>query len=235
MSGDSAQTGAAEAAPALDTGLACLSMLARFFEKAADYDSLRHAQGDPAKTADEVDLLRHAKAIGFKASAISSEFPRLARTPLPCLARHRDGGWFILAKVADGKALIQDPRVGRPEELSADDLAERWDGRLILVATRAQLAAQGSTFDLTWFIPAVVKYRRLFGEVLLASFFIQLFGLISPLFFQVVTDKVLVHRAMTSLDVLIFGLRWQCTNPPRTHHECVVAGTNRGKNQYPAI
>ena len=64
----------------------------------------------------------------------------------------------------------------------------------------------GTRFDLTWFIPAVVKYRKLFGEVLLASFFLQLFGLISPLFFQVVTDKVLVHRAQTSLDVLIFAL-----------------------------
>ncbi|MBF0325557.1 MAG: type I secretion system permease/ATPase [Alphaproteobacteria bacterium] len=186
-------------------------MLAKFFEKPGDYEQLRHAHGDPAKAADEVDLLRYAKSIGFKAQGIDSEWARLARTPLPCLARHKDGGWFILAKVAPdesggGKCLIQDPRVGRPEELSADELAERWDTRLILVATRAQLAAMGSTFDLTWFIPAVVKYRKLFGEVLLASFFIQLFGLISPLFFQVVTDKVLVHRAMTSLDVLIFAL-----------------------------
>jgi len=82
----------------------------------------------------------------------------------------------------------------------------RWDGRLVLVATRAQMAAMGARFDLTWFIPAVVKYRRLFGEVLLASFFLQLFALVSPLFFQVITDKVLVHRAMTSLDVLIFAL-----------------------------
>jgi subfamily B ATP-binding cassette protein HlyB/CyaB len=190
----------------LDSGLACLAMLAKFFEKPGDYDQLRHAHGDPAKSADEVDLLRYAKAIGFKASAIDSEFTRLARTPLPCIARHKDGGWFILAKVAEGKALIQDPRIGRPEELTQAELEERWDNRLILVATRAQLAAMGSTFDLTWFIPAVVKYRRLFGEVLVASFFIQLFGLISPLFFQVVTDKVLVHRAMTSLDVLIFAL-----------------------------
>jgi len=189
-----------------DPGLACLALLARFFEKPCDYDQLRHAHGDPGKMADEVDLLRAAKSIGFKASALDSEYSRLARTPLPCLARHKDGGWFILAKVAEGKALIQDPRVGRPEELTTEELEERWDGRLLLVATRAQMAAKGAHFDLTWFIPAVVKYRRLFGEVLLASFFLQLFGLISPLFFQVVTDKVLVNRALTSLDVLMIAL-----------------------------
>lgn len=49
------------------------------------------------------------------------------------------------------------------------------------------------------------KYRRLLGEVLLASFFLQLFGLVTPLFFQVITDKVLTHRGYTTLDVLIIG------------------------------
>ena len=43
-------------------------------------------------------------------------------------------------------------------------------------------------------------------EVLVASFFLQLFGLISPLFFQVVIDKVLVHHSMSTLDVLVIGL-----------------------------
>ena len=50
------------------------------------------------------------------------------------------------------------------------------------------------------------KYRRLLGEVLVASFFLQLFGLVSPLFFQVVIDKVLVHRGLSTLDVLMIGL-----------------------------
>ncbi|CAA7616085.1 hypothetical protein MTBLM5_190013 [Magnetospirillum sp. LM-5] len=86
--------------PTLDPGLACLAMLAKFFEKAGEHDQLRHGHGDPGKMADEVDLLRTAKAIGFKAQGIDSEFARLARTPLRCLARHKDGGWFILAKVA---------------------------------------------------------------------------------------------------------------------------------------
>ncbi|MEP7301979.1 MAG: type I secretion system permease/ATPase, partial [Caldimonas sp.] len=58
----------------------------------------------------------------------------------------------------------------------------------------------------SWFIPSLVKYRRLFGEVLLVSLFLQLFALVSPLFFQVVMDKVLVHRGLTTLDVLVVGL-----------------------------
>ncbi|WP_420935792.1 type I secretion system permease/ATPase [Alteromonas sp. A081] len=60
-------------------------------------------------------------------------------------------------------------------------------------------------FDIRWFIPALKKYKKLFYEVLLASFFLQLFALITPFFFQVVMDKVLVHRGFTTLDVLAIG------------------------------
>ena len=61
-------------------------------------------------------------------------------------------------------------------------------------------------FDFTWFIPAIVKYRKLLLEVLLVSFVLQIFALITPLFFQVVMDKVLVHRGFSTLDVIGVGL-----------------------------
>src|SRR5437868_3702562 len=81
-----------------------------------------------------------------------------------------------------------------------------WDGRLVLMARRAGLIDLSRRFDITWFLGAIHKYRRLLGEVLVASFFLQLFALVSPMFFQVVIDKVLVHRSMGTLDVLAVGL-----------------------------
>src|SRR5690348_4320833 len=90
--------------------------------------------------------------------------------------------------------------------LSRAELEAVWDGRLVLMTRRAGLADLGRRFDVTWFLGAIHKYRRLLGEVLIASFFLQLFALVSPLFFQVVIDKVLVHRALPTLDVLIIGL-----------------------------
>ena len=71
---------------------------------------------------------------------------------------------------------------------------------------RASLGDLARKFDITWFLPAIHKYRRLLAEVLVASFFLQLFALVTPLFFQVVIDKVLVHRGLTTLDVLVIGL-----------------------------
>ena len=86
------------------------------------------------------------------------------------------------------------------------ELEAVWDGRLVLMTKRATLTDLSRRFDITWFLGAVHKYRRLLSEVLLASFFLQLFALVSPLFFQVVIDKVLVHRSMSTLDVLAVGL-----------------------------
>jgi subfamily B ATP-binding cassette protein HlyB/CyaB len=90
--------------------------------------------------------------------------------------------------------------------LTSGELAGRWSGELILFTSRASLAGELAKFDFTWFIPAVVKYRKLLGEVLLVSFVLQLFALVTPLFFQVVMDKVLVHRGLTTLDVIAVGL-----------------------------
>ena len=81
-----------------------------------------------------------------------------------------------------------------------------WTGELILFASRASLVGEFSKFDFTWFIPAIVKYRVLLSEVLFVSLVLQGFALVTPLFFQVVMDKVLVHRGFTTLDVIAIGL-----------------------------
>ncbi len=81
-----------------------------------------------------------------------------------------------------------------------------WDGHVVLLTRRASLTDLARRFDITWFLGAIHKYRHMLGEVMLASFFLQIFALVSPLFFQIVIDKVLVHRSMSTLDVLLIGL-----------------------------
>ena len=106
--------------------------------------------------------------------------------------------------------LFQDPsdaiQGGRPVIEPLSVFVTQWTGELILITSRASLAGELAKFDFSWFIPSLVKYRRLFGEVLVVSLFLQLFALVSPLFFQVVMDKVLVHQGLTTLDVLVIGL-----------------------------
>jgi subfamily B ATP-binding cassette protein HlyB/CyaB len=190
----------------VDTGLACLVMLARFHNVAASPEQLAHELAESGKPFSRSEILLAAKQIGLKASLARSNLDRLSQTPLPAIAADHAGGFFIIARIDDGKALIHDPHAQRPEVLGFEDLQSRWTGELILIRSEASLAGELSKFDFTWFIPAIVKYRKLLGEVLLVSFVLNIFALLTPLFFQVVMDKVLVHRGLTTLDVIAIGL-----------------------------
>jgi subfamily B ATP-binding cassette protein HlyB/CyaB len=189
--------------PVADQGLAALVTLLRLNGIGADPDQIRHRLG---ATIGVPEMLRCAKEFGLKARVLKTTWGRLGRTPLPAVAALRDGGFMILGKVGDEKAIVQSPFSPRPALITRDEFEWIWDGRLILMARRAGLADLSRRFDITWFLGAIHKYRYVLGRVLLASFFLQLFALVSPLFFQVVIDKVLVHRSLGTLDVLVIGL-----------------------------
>ena len=189
-----------------DTGLACLVRIARFHQIAADPQQIAHEHGAPSEHFEADSLVRAGRRLGFKAQSVSSQWDRLKITPLPAIAQHTDGHFVILAGFQDDRVLIQDPLEPRPLTLPRAIFEEAWSGRLILITRRASLKDLGGKFGFGWFIPAIVKYRKLFAEVLAASFFLQLFALVTPLFFQVIIDKVLVHRGLTTLDVLAIGL-----------------------------
>ena len=193
-----------ETVNAPDPGLAALVMLLQFQGIAADSAQIRHQFG--ATKVGIPEMLRCAKQFGLKARAREITWKRLANTPLPAICALRDGGFLILGKITDGKAMVQVALSPRPELMTQAELEAIWDGRIVLMTQRAGLVSLSRRFDITWFLGAIHKYRRLLGEVVLASFFLQLFALISPLFFQVVIDKVLVHRSMSTLDVLVIGL-----------------------------
>ncbi|MET4215865.1 subfamily B ATP-binding cassette protein HlyB/CyaB [Bradyrhizobium sp. LB14.3] len=187
-----------------DTGLDALLTLLHLKGVAADRDQLRHRTG--AAVFGAADIVRCARSLGLKARTYRTQWSRLPDSPLPAIAMLRDGSFMVIAKASPDQVLVQSPGVQRPVLMERDELCAIWDGGLILMARRAGLSDLGRHFDITWFIGAIGKYRRLLGEVVAASFFLQLFALVSPLFFQVVIDKVLVHRSLSTLDVLVIGL-----------------------------
>jgi len=188
---------------AVDQGLIVLTSLLRLHGIGVDPEQVRHSFGEIPIGVSE--MLRHAKQTGLKARVIKTTFVRLAMTPLPGIAVLRDGGFLLLGKAGDGKVLVQSPLAPRPQLMTQAEFEAVWDGRIVLVARRAGLVDLARRFDITWFLGAIVKYRGLLGEVFVASFFLQLFALATPLIFQVVIDKVLVHRSMTTLDLLIIA------------------------------
>jgi len=193
-----------QAGSIVDPGLAALVMLLRFKGLGTDPEQIRHRFG--AGTIGIPEMLRCAKELGLKARSRQSTWERLVNTPLPGIVRLHDGGFLLLAKVGDNKALVQSPVSPRPSLMTRAEFKAVWDGELVLMTRRAGILDLSRRFDITWFLGAIHKYRHVLGRVLIASFFLQLFALVTPLFFQVVIDKVLVHRSFSTLDVLVIGL-----------------------------
>ena len=196
-----------EAVPlAIDPGLAVLVLIARFHGIAADAAQLQHAAGVSNGPFSDRDLALAARSLGLKTRSVKVTLDRLAKTPFPALVLDHTGKHFALAGCDADKALVMEAGATAPSVRLPSEVMERSNGRMLLFASRASLAGELARFDFSWFIPAVVKYRRLLLEVLLVSAVLQLFGLVSPLMFQVVMDKVLVNRAFSTLNVVCLAL-----------------------------
>ncbi|MEQ1784591.1 MAG: type I secretion system permease/ATPase [Hyphomonadaceae bacterium] len=171
---------------------------------AADPVQMRHDLGSSAP-ATAGDLVRLARRFGARSRLGKLRFSQVGRAPAPFICRTRDDRFLIVAAVQDDKALVQQSH-GAPRVMSLAELDTLWSDEVVYVTTRAGGGATAGKFDVSWFIPALWRYRHLLRDVLLASLVLQLFALATPLFFQVVIDKVLVHNGLTTLDVLAVGM-----------------------------
>jgi subfamily B ATP-binding cassette protein HlyB/CyaB len=189
----------------VDDGSWALGFALQVLGIAADAAQICHTEGTSRRLT-EAQMLRAARAFPVRAKVVSSAPARLSRTPLPAIALLNTGEHVVLGQATADRVLFQGQDDERPKILRMEEFNELWSGRLILLSKRAAISDPHRRFDLSWFVGAVKKYRRTLTEVLIASFFLQCFGLITPLFFQVVIDKVLVHHGLSTLEVLVLGL-----------------------------
>ena len=188
---------------ATNASVSALVSMLRFHGLTADADFLGHELGDQPSAMEQVRFLRRA---GLRARAVRVNASRLSRTPLPALAVLTDQSSVLLAKTSDTEVLLVDPETHRPSSSSRDAFLQQWTGILVLVAKRNQLPLGDRRFSLSWFLTALYKYRSILSEVLVATLFLQVLALATPLAFQVLVDKVLVNHGISTLDVIAVGL-----------------------------
>ena len=193
----------------LDPGLRALCGIAAYYRIAADPVQLARALALGERAADETDLIRAAKLVGLKARlAVKVDAERLMTLPTPAIVRMAGGAVMVLAGRSPlGLLRLVDPISHAAQEAPLEDVARDIGGRALLVARQIGGAgADPQPFGLSWFLPTLWRYRRPLGHVLAASLFVPIFALTTPLFFQVVVDKVLAHRGYETLFVLVGGL-----------------------------
>ncbi len=199
------QTGARH----VDSALASLVAAARIFGIPADMEQLKRAYAVPPSGMDSLTLVRAAKDLGLKAKwrAEAPTEELFQAIPLPAIFV-LSGGRYIVAMRSEGEQVVLLDVVERPQPfaIALPLFLSKWSGGVVLLAKRASLPEELKKFGITWFIPVIAKYKKFMCQVLFVSLLLQLFGLATPLFTQVIIDKVLVHRSAATLDVLLAGM-----------------------------
>jgi subfamily B ATP-binding cassette protein HlyB/CyaB len=192
---------------AVDEGLLALCQIAGFYRIGADPSQLAHKLALQGRTAQSEDLVRAAKLLHLKARILHTPSEqRLKTVPTPALVKLKGGFVILGGRDADGKLRLLYLATGLPRALSYDELAAEWDGEVVLVTRRAGVGIDPRQFGFYWFLPSIWRYRRPLAHVLLASLFVQVFALVNPLFFQIVVDKVLVHKGTSTLALIATGM-----------------------------
>jgi ATP-binding cassette, subfamily B, bacterial HlyB/CyaB len=201
--------GVARSAEPLDAGLAALALIANYYRIAADPAQLRHQLALTGRLAEAEDLVRAANLLRMKSRIIRRvDANRIGAVPYPAIIQLKDGCFAVLAVAADkGRVRLVDPLARTAKEMPLEEAEALSSGLAILVGRRLGGAGvDPTTFGFHWFWPSILRYRRPLSHVLVASLFVQLFALATPVFFQLVVDKVLVHKGMSTLVVLIVGM-----------------------------
>ena len=149
------------------------------------------------------ELIRIAKDKGFKAKIKPLTIKNLASYPLPCIVRDKNGVYFNILKVDASKnevLIFKDKN--EPYAIKFEELLNILNPNPKMIVLKHKLLNDRIKFGFGWFYARMLSYKKIVGEILIASFVIQLFGLVTPLFTQVVLDKVLVHHSLSTLNVI---------------------------------
>lgn len=190
----------------MQTGLQCLDIIAKINQIDIDIRKIVKEYAISQEELSKEELVRICKNSDFKAKIkiiLPSEIE--GKYPLPSIIIQKDGGFSCLLKInsQDEKVLVFNPIEKQPKELTYEELNELCGNEFIILSHK--MFNSQIKFGFEWFFAEIMTYKQVILEVLLGSFIVQLFGLVTPLFTQVILDKVIVHRTLTTLDVLAFG------------------------------
>lgn len=186
----------------MQTGLIAFEIICRINNIGIDIRSIVRENGISDGEISKEELLLIAKNAEFKAKIKPLEFEKFSKYPFPAIFILNDKTFGVILKPDCGnqKALVFLPEDQKAKELSFEDISKISNGEIIFLSHK--LMNEQIKFGFKWFFVEILKYKRIIAEVMLGSFVVQLFGLVTPLFTQVILDKVIVHRSMSTLDVL---------------------------------
>jgi ATP-binding cassette, subfamily B, bacterial HlyB/CyaB len=188
---------------ALEEALACFQMLSQFLGVPFRREVVRRVLGQQLERSGDIPLPvcgAVAELMGLNAQLVTVPATAVSRLQAPALVRWKDH-LAVLFQISERELVLGIPHQGIVRCKPAEFM-QFWgeEGQVLLLKTTPQTPQQ--RFSLSWFWPSLWRYRKVLFEVLVASFFVQLFGLANPLIVQIIIDKVLVQNSVDTLQVL---------------------------------
>ncbi len=187
-----------------NSAVLALVQIASLYQVALDPKTIYHQFAMEDGDFNHESLMRAIKAGGFHAKEIEVDIEEIKRDVLPAIICGKEGYFVLVGINKCEEYLVILPHGNTLESLSQAEFMKLFQRKLIYMRSSV-FQVSSKAFNLKWFIPALWKYRHIFRDVLIASFLLQLFALATPLLFQIVMDKVIVHQALTTLEILAIG------------------------------
>ena len=154
-----------------------------------------------------LEIERALQEVQIKARTIALIPKQLESVPLPAIIQFVSGEYAMLTQVLDDEVQIHRFQSDRAEALSMEDFLSSVVPEILMVAVDEEAVEfEQQEFGFGWFFKTLFKYKSVMREALLGSFFVQLFALITPIFFMIIIDKVFSHNNLSTLDVLVFAM-----------------------------
>jgi ATP-binding cassette subfamily B protein len=195
------------------TTLQCLTAIAQHHGLQVNPERLIHDYALSAEEPSSAMLLRMAASIGLKAKARQLSVARLLgqKGVFPLIARMKDGNSMIVVGVntdGGGTLALLDPAADLAAVIMLDvhAFSARWSGEAVFLKRLHADGAVRQPFGLRWFLPEIMLQKKVFRDIAIAALAMHILALASPIFFQLVIDKVLVHHSIATLWVLAAGM-----------------------------
>lgn len=194
-----------------DCGAACLVMVGRYWGKRFSINRLRDLANVDRNGSSLRGLAVAAESIGFSTRPVKASLDQLAQQHLPAVVHWEGRHYIVVYEIKKNHVLVADPALGQ-RCLTADQFLSDWTGYALLLQPTAQLRKTEEASTPFWHFFELTKHHRLvLLEIFVTSILIQLFGLILPLFTQLLLDRVVVQRSTLTLTavglgMLLFGL-----------------------------
>ena len=194
-----------------DCGAACLVMVGRYWGKRFSVNRLRDIANVDRNGASLRGLAAAAESIGFTTRPVKASLNKLAEQSLPAIIHWEGKHYIVVYEVTRDRVIVADPAIGQ-RTLTHAQFKAGWTGYTLLIQPTALLKDAKEASTPFWqFFELVKPHQLVLLEVLIASLLIQIFGLITPLFTQLLLDRVVVQRSnltltAVGLGLLIFGL-----------------------------